>query len=174
MSWKIGGLHPLCGEGAGSPSNKIPWDEAYLHTKWHLGHNRNAPKIGEGAPPPFGERAGSPSNIKSPRQRPTSYQVASWSMQPFGRNSYGPKIGGAVPLWEGEQGCHLIQCGQGWGLPAIPHAKFHIDPSNCLATVHQRYRQDRTDWQTDNSLIAYGEPFYERWPKTISRTQITR
>jgi len=27
------------------------------------------------------------------------------------------------------------------------HAKFQLDPSNHLATVHERYRQDR---QTDN------------------------
>jgi len=25
------------------------------------------------------------------------------------------------------------------------HAKFHLDPSNCLATVYQRHRQDRQD-----------------------------
>jgi len=28
-------------------------------------------------------------------------------------------------------------------------ANFHLDPSNRLATTHQRYRQDRTDRQTD-------------------------
>jgi len=38
-------------------------------------------------------------------------------------------------------------------------AKFHLDPSMRLATIHQRYRpyrQDRTgqDRQTDNSPIA--------------------
>jgi len=26
---------------------------------------------------------------------------------------------------------------------AYLQAKFHFDPSNCLATIHQRYRQDR-------------------------------
>ena len=31
---------------------------------------------------------------------------------------------------------------------AYLHAKFHLDPSNGLATVHERYRQ--TDRQTDN------------------------
>ena len=41
---------------------------------------------------------------------------------------------------------------------AYLHAKFHLDPSNCLATVHERHRQDRTgqDRQTDNGLIASG------------------
>ena len=28
------------------------------------------------------------------------------------------------------------------------HAKFHLDPSNRLATVHERHRQDREDRQT--------------------------
>jgi len=37
---------------------------------------------------------------------------------------------------------------------AYLHAKFHLDPSNRLATIHQRTdRQDRQD-RTDNSLIA--------------------
>jgi len=62
-------------------------------------------------------------------------------MQPFGRNGYGPKLGGCAPLGEGELGPHLTQCGQGRGLPACP--VFHLDPSNRLATVHERYRQDR-------------------------------
>jgi len=26
---------------------------------------------------------------------------------------------------------------------AYMHAKFHLDPSNCLATVLERHRQDR-------------------------------
>jgi len=45
---------------------------------------------------------------------------------------------------------------------AFLNAKFHLDPSNRLATVHERYRQtgrrDRqtgqTDRQTVNGLIA--------------------
>jgi len=36
-----------------------------------------------------------------------------------------------------------------------PVAKFRLDPSNRLATVHERHRQtDRTDRQTDNGPIA--------------------
>ena len=41
---------------------------------------------------------------------------------------------------------------------AYLHAKFHLDPSSRLDTIHQRYRQDRTDRQTeqtDNGLTAY-------------------
>ena len=47
------------------------------------------------------------------------------------------------------------------GAEAYLHAKFHLDPSKRLATVHQRYRQ--TD-RTDNSPIAWGEPFYKQSP----------
>ena len=68
-------------------------------------------------------------------------------MQPFGRNGYGPKIGGCAPLGEGELGPHLTQRGHGRCLraEAYLHAKFHLDPSNRVATMHQRYRQtDRT------------------------------
>jgi len=44
---------------------------------------------------------------------------------------------------------------------AYLRAKFHLDPSDRLATVHERYRQDRTD----NGPVALGEPFYKRSPK---------
>ena len=40
---------------------------------------------------------------------------------------------------------------------AYQHANFHIDPSNGLATVHERHRQtyrQGTDRQTDNGPIA--------------------
>ena len=74
-------------------------------------------------------------------------------MQPFGPNGYGLKIGGCAPLGEGELGPHLTQCGQGRGLPAVLHAKFHLDPSNRLATIHQRYRQTgQTDRQRSDSI----------------------
>jgi len=56
-------------------------------------------------------------------------------MQPFGRNRYGTKIGeGCAPLGEGEL--------------------THLDPSNRLATVHERCRQtDRqTGRQTDRQV----------------------
>ena len=51
--------------------------------------------------------------------------------------------------------------GRGAGCPsnnvasaeAYLHAKFHLDPSNRLATIHQRYRQDRqTDRQWSDSM----------------------
>ena len=50
---------------------------------------------------------------------------------------------------------------------AYLHAKFHLDPFNRLATVHERYRQDRTD-RTDNGPIAYrANRFTNGPPKTI-------
>ena len=59
-------------------------------------------------------------------------------------------VEGAVPLFFG---------GGNWvpiyhnvaGAEVYLHDKFHLDPSNRLATVHQRHRQ--TDRQ-DNGLIA--------------------
>jgi len=39
------------------------------------------------------------------------------------------------------------------GAEAYLHAKFHLDPSNRLVTVHQRYRHDRqTDRQWTDSI----------------------
>jgi len=43
-------------------------------------------------------------------------------------------------LGEEELGSRLIQCGQA---KAYLHAKFHLDSSNRLATIHQRHNQDR-------------------------------
>ena len=50
-------------------------------------------------------------------------------------------------MWKGELDPHLKQCGQA---EAYLRVKFHLDPSNRLVTIHQRYRQthrqtDRTD-----------------------------
>ena len=39
---------------------------------------------------------------------------------------------------------------------AYLHAKFHFDPSNSLAAIHQRYRQDRTDRQTGQLSHSIG------------------
>jgi len=63
---------------------------------------------------------------------------------------------GCVPLGEGQLGPHLTQYGQA---EAYMHAKFYLDPSNRLVTIHQRYRQTDRTGQTDNGLIAYGKPF---------------
>ena len=82
------------------------------------------------------------------------YQVASASIQLSGHNEHGPKIGGLCPFL-GELGPHRTQCDQGPGLPPC-RIKFHLNPSNRLATMYQRYRQTGQDRQ--------GEPFYKRLP----------
>jgi len=56
----------------------------------------------------------------------------------------GRKLWGCVPSGEAELGPHLIQCGRG---RAYVHAKFHLDPSSRLATIHDV--TDRTGRQTD-------------------------
>ena len=63
---------------------------------------------------------------------------------------HGPKIGGLCPFGE-ELGPYVTQCGQGRGLL---HTKWRLDPSNRLATIHQRYtdRQTRQDRQRSDSI----------------------
>jgi len=75
-------------------------------------------------------------------------------MEQFGRNRYGPKIAGAVPLWGRESWVHISH--NVAGAEAYLRAKFHLDlPSNRLATVHQRYNRqtDRTD-RTGETTMA--------------------
>jgi len=76
---------------------------------------------------------------------------------------------GAVPLWEtGELVPILYRVAR---TEAYPHAKLHLDPSNGLATIHQRHRltggTDRTR-QTDrtgNGLIDRVNHFTNGRPK---------
>jgi len=92
--------------------------------------------------PFWGEAVESPSNTTWPR--PTSVPSFIFSIQPFGHNTPMLQIGqtGNGPI---------APLGEGGGSPsnthnvawteAYLHAKFHYDPSSCLATIHQRYRQ---------------------------------
>jgi len=106
-----------------------------------------------GAPPPFwggGWVPMIPYNTKSPGPRPTSIpsgiliHPAIWPQQIWA------KIGGCALLREGELGPHLTQCGHA---EAYLHAKFHLHPSNRLATIHQYHRQtDRQDRQRSDSI----------------------
>jgi len=57
----------------------------------------------------------------------------------------GRKLGGCAPLGDGELGPHLTQYVA--RANAYLQAKFHLDPSNRLATVHERYRQTGQDRQ---------------------------
>jgi len=55
----------------------------------------------------------------------------------------GRKLGeGCAPLGRGELGSHLTQCGRG---RVYLRAKFHLDPSNRLVTIHQRQTGQTTD-----------------------------
>ena len=55
-------------------------------------------------------------------------------------------------MGEWDLGLHLTYVA---GDEAYLRAKFHLDSSNRLTTVHQRHRQDRTDrTDKDNGLIA--------------------
>ena len=77
---------------------------------------------------------------------------SSWDGQPlpFGHNRHGPKIGGLCPLF-GQGNWVSIQRNVARA-EAYVHAKFHLDPSNHLATIHQRYRQTgQRDRQRSNS-----------------------
>ena len=116
------GLRPLLGERAGSPSNTVALAETYLHAKYQLHPSSRLATINMGLkfrPPFFGEGgAGSPANTKSPWLRPSSIpsdvliHAAIWTQQIWAENW------GAVPLWAGELGPHLTQCGQDRGLSA--------------------------------------------------------
>jgi len=89
-----------------------------------------------------------PSNTKSPGPRTTSIpsgiliHPAVWPQWVWAKNG-----GSCAPLGEGELGPHLTQCVQA---KAYQHAKFHLHPSNYLATIHQRYIQVRQAGRQDN------------------------
>ena len=119
-------------------------------------HNRHWPKSGETAVPLSVGGELEPRVIQCHLGRGLPpYQVASWSIQPFGHNKHGPKIG--------EEGCCAL-CVGGAGFPsntmwpaprrAYLCTKWHLDTSNRLATIHQRFRQtDKLDRQ-DNGPVA--------------------
>ena len=106
-------------------------------------------KLGGSAPPLWGGGAGSLSNTKSPGPRPSSITSDILIHAAISRNRYGPKIGECAPLGRGSWVPieHSVARAE-----AYPHAKFYLDPSNRLATVHERHRQ--TDRQADNGPIA--------------------
>ena len=164
MGRKFGGPPPPFGEGAtGSPSNTmspgprpsvIPSDILIHEAIWP--QQIWAEKWGGGCAP-LGEVGAGPHLIQSRLGRDLPpYQVTSWSMKPFGRNRYGPKIGeGVVPLSGRELGPHLTQCSQGQGLPACQVSSWSVQPfghsvrtSQTEQTGQDRTGQERTDRQT--------------------------
>jgi len=84
-----------------------------------------------------------------------AYLRTKWHLDPcshLAATDMGRKLGECARLGEGDLGPHLTKCGQA---EAYLHAKFPLDPSNCLATIHQRHRQDSQDRQLqDNGPIA--------------------
>jgi len=80
-------------------------------------------KVG-GCCAPFRGGAGSPSTTMSSGPRPTSVL-----------SDMGRKLGAAMPI-SGQLGVHLTQCGLGRGLSP---SKWHLDPSNRLATIPQHH-----------------------------------
>jgi len=95
----------------------------------------------------------SPSSTMWPEPRPTSVPSGILIRPANLAARRGPKSGGrcCAPFFggRGELGLRLTQCG--WA-EAYLHAKFHLDPSNCLATIHQRY----TDRQRDRICNVFG------------------
>jgi len=153
---KLGGALPLRVELG-------PHQTQYQVASWSIqpfGHNRHGPKIGGAVPPLFGGRgAGSPSSTMWPGPRPTSLpsgvliHPAIWPQRIWAEN------GGLCPFGGGELGPHLTQCGQGQGLP---------DPSNRLATIRQRYRQDR---ERSDSIGRTVLEMVAQKPQTVWRRQ---
>jgi len=130
-------------------------------TKWHLDPSSRLGTIDMGlklgALPPFwrGELSPHLAQCGLGWGLPP-YQVSSWSIQLFGHNRHGPKIGGSTscplfhtkwhldlssrlgtiemgrkwegyaPFWGGELGPHLAQCGLGRGLPPHQVASWFI------------------------------------------------
>jgi len=154
---KIGRLFPF--GGAGSPCNTMspgPTSTS-LPCKWHLdpcsrlATTDTGRKIGVGVVvcrSLWG--AGSSYKTMWPGPRPTPVpsgtliHAAVWPQQTWTENW------GLFPFFrEGELGPHVKQCGRA---EAYLHAKFILESSNHLATMHQCYRQTG---QTDRQrLIA--------------------
>jgi len=86
------------------------------------GHNRHGPNRA-GAAVPLSRGAGTPSNTMCLGRGLLPYQVASSSIQPFGHNRHGPKIG-----WGG---CEYKVV---WD-EAYLHTKWHLSPSSRLDRI---------------------------------------
>jgi len=134
--------------------HKLAWAEAYIHAEYHLDPPSRLATINMGlrfggSAPFLGRGARSSSNIKSHRPRPTSIRrcilihAAVWPQQIWAENW------GLCLFGERELGPDLTQSGQD---EAYLHAKFHLDPSNRLATIHQRYSQDRQTGERSDSI----------------------
>ena len=100
------------------------------------------------------------------------YQVASWSIQPFGHNRHGPKSGGLFPFGKGELGPHLTQYDRGRGLPAWHVSSWSIQPfghnTPTSQTGQDRHRANR---------FTNGRPINENdyiWNTNLGKQQMPR
>ena len=102
-------------------------------------------------PCPFlGDEAGPPSNAMSPGLRPTSYQVASWSIQPFSHNRHRPKTGGLstsveladnttrAPEDRSQKCCTFSIFCPWWAWPLTP--KFELGRDYCTMHLTTKFR----------------------------------
>ena len=100
------------------------------------GHNRYRPKRGGCCAPFVGEVGGELGPYLTPRglgQGVLPYQVASSSIQPFGHNRHGAKIGwGLCPFLEGWAGSRSNTVA--WA-EAYFHTQQHLGPSSRLVTT---------------------------------------
>ena len=149
----------------------MAWAEAYLRTQWHLdpcsGLATIWAKLRVLCLRLFGGGAGSPSNTMSPGPRPTSVPSGILIIQPFGHNRHGPKIGGCALFGRGAGSpSNTVKPGP---IEAYLHAKFHLDPSNCLAIIHQHNRQTG-----QNGPIGWANRFANgRPPKNEFKTKFS-
>jgi len=123
------------------------------------------------------------------------HQVASWSIQPFGHNKHGPKIG-AVPLWGRGAGSlsntlllrncavdFVKICNVYFGKMIIKAAKRIFNSDKICRSYCDFYlasffgTQCRSDITTPNSSMHYSKTYYvdecqfkstKKWPKSIS------
>jgi len=76
-----------------------------------------------------------------------------WDGRPFGHNRHGLINGGLLCPFPWGAGSPSNIMWPGPRSTSVP--KWHLDPSSCLTTIHQRYRQTG---KTDNGPIAWGVP----------------
>ena len=116
-NWVGGGCAFFLGEmGPHLTQSRLPPYQVASQSMQMFDHNEHGPKIRGCAP--LGRGAGSPSNTMSPGPRSTlrTKQDLDTSSH-LATTDMGRKLG-SVPLWEGDLGPHLRQCGQGRSLPA--------------------------------------------------------
>ena len=123
-----------------------------------FGHNRHWPRIRELCP--FYGGAGPHLTQCCLRRGLPPYQVASWSIQPFGHNRHGLKIGVCALFWgAGELGPYLTQCARGQGLPPCQVSSWSVQPFGHNTPMSQTDRTGQTTvWQHRANHFTNGRP----------------